>query len=118
MLTNDATILKIKHEVNYEVAKLAFEGTFDEKKPYDDGKFVKDFSAWSGQLMLMNVGHLHLERAYSDPDTGGLPILNTDREKLGNGLVWGNFGTKNYSTMRGRVDIVRFGAGDDYYLEY
>ena len=87
--------------------------------------------------MLMNVGHLHLERAYSDPDTGGLPILNTDREKLGNGLVWGNFGTKNYSTMRGRVagevtetifnvvisqpgrvDIVRFGAGDDYYLEY
>ena len=32
MLTNDATILKIKHEVNYEVAKLAFEGTFDEKK--------------------------------------------------------------------------------------
>ncbi|MBQ4282764.1 MAG: 4Fe-4S dicluster domain-containing protein [Lachnospira sp.] len=32
MLTNDATILKIKHEVNYEAAKLAYEGTFDEKK--------------------------------------------------------------------------------------
>ena len=32
MLTNDATILKIKHEVNYEVAKLAFDGTFEEKK--------------------------------------------------------------------------------------
>lgn len=32
MLTNDATILKIKHEVLYEVAKLAFAGEFDEKK--------------------------------------------------------------------------------------
>ena len=123
-------------ESNREVLKNILAAAY-EKKPYDDGKFVKDFSAWSGQLMLMNVGHLHLERAYSDPDTGGLPILNTDREKLGNGLVWGNFGTKNYSTMRGRVagevtetifnvvisqpgrvDIVRFGAGDDYYLEY
>ena len=32
MVSNDATILKIKHEVLYEVAKLAFEGTFEEKK--------------------------------------------------------------------------------------
>lgn len=32
MVTNDATILKIKHDVLYEVAKLAFDGTFDEKK--------------------------------------------------------------------------------------
>ena len=32
MLTNDATILKIKHEVLYEVAKLAYSGEFDEKK--------------------------------------------------------------------------------------
>lgn len=32
MLTNDATILKIKHEVLYEVAKMAYDGTFDEKK--------------------------------------------------------------------------------------
>ena len=38
MLSNDATIIKIKHEVYYQVAKLAFEGTFDEKKddiPYN-----------------------------------------------------------------------------------
>lgn len=38
MMTNDATILKIKHEVLYEVAKLAFNGEFEEKKeliPYD-----------------------------------------------------------------------------------
>lgn len=32
MLTNDATILKIKHEVNDAAARLAYEGTFDEKK--------------------------------------------------------------------------------------
>lgn len=32
MLTNDATVLKIKHEVLYEVAKLAYAGEFDEKK--------------------------------------------------------------------------------------
>ncbi|MCC8061355.1 MAG: 4Fe-4S dicluster domain-containing protein [Clostridiales bacterium] len=32
MVTNDATILKIKHEVLYEVAKLAWEGKLDEGK--------------------------------------------------------------------------------------
>lgn len=32
MLTNDATILKIKHEVLYEVAKLAYAGEFDGRK--------------------------------------------------------------------------------------
>ena len=30
MLTNDATILKIKHEVLYQVAKLAYAGEFDD----------------------------------------------------------------------------------------
>lgn len=38
MISNDATILTIKHEVLYEVAKLAFAGEFDEKKetiPYE-----------------------------------------------------------------------------------
>lgn len=38
MVTNDATILKIKHEVLYRVAKLAYDGEFDEKKsliPYE-----------------------------------------------------------------------------------
>lgn len=32
MVTNDATILKIKHDVLFEVAKLAFAGEFEEKK--------------------------------------------------------------------------------------
>ena len=31
MLTNDATILKIKHEVLYQVAKLAYAGEFEKK---------------------------------------------------------------------------------------
>ena len=29
MITNDATLLKVKHEVLYEVAKLAYEGRLD-----------------------------------------------------------------------------------------
>jgi ferredoxin hydrogenase large subunit len=32
MVTNDATILKVKHELLYQVAKLAFEGGYEEKK--------------------------------------------------------------------------------------
>ena len=38
MVTNDATILKIKHEVLYRVATLAYNGEFEEKKsliPYE-----------------------------------------------------------------------------------
>ena len=38
MVTNDATILKIKHEVLYRVAKLAYEGKFQEERekiPYE-----------------------------------------------------------------------------------
>ena len=38
MISNDATILRIKHEVLYEVAKLAFAGTLEEKRerlPYE-----------------------------------------------------------------------------------
>ena len=38
MVTNDATILKIKHDVLCEVAKLAWAGTLDEKReelPYE-----------------------------------------------------------------------------------
>ena len=38
MVTNDATILKIKHDVLYRVAKLAYAGEFNEKKeqiPYE-----------------------------------------------------------------------------------
>mgnify|MGYP003369768738 CR=1 FL=1 len=32
MVTNDATILRVKHEVLYEVAKMAFEGTLEEQR--------------------------------------------------------------------------------------
>lgn len=38
MVTNDATILKVKHDLLYRVAKLAFEGKFEEHKdqiPYE-----------------------------------------------------------------------------------
>ena len=32
MVTNDATILRIKHDILREVARLAWEGTLDEKR--------------------------------------------------------------------------------------
>ena len=32
MVTNDATALKIKHELLYHVAKMVFEGTYEEQK--------------------------------------------------------------------------------------
>ena len=38
MLTNDATILKIKHEVLYEVAKMAYEGMMCQKNPTEAQK--------------------------------------------------------------------------------
>lgn len=34
MITNDATLLKLKHEVNQRVCKLAFEGKFEEDKDF------------------------------------------------------------------------------------
>ena len=38
MVTNDATILRLKHDVLYEVAKRAYEGTLEEERdqlPYE-----------------------------------------------------------------------------------
>ena len=38
MITNDATILRLKHEVLYEVAKKAWEGTLEAERdeiPYE-----------------------------------------------------------------------------------
>ena len=32
MITNDATILTVKHEVLYEVSKLAYEGKLEEER--------------------------------------------------------------------------------------
>ena len=32
MITNDATLLKVKHEVLYEVAKLAYAGRLEEER--------------------------------------------------------------------------------------
>ena len=32
MITNDATILRLKHEVLYEVAKRAWEGTLEQER--------------------------------------------------------------------------------------
>lgn len=108
-----------------------------QKQAYNDGRFSKDFSAWNSQLVLMNSGHLHLERHIADEKTGGLVILNTDRCKLSRGYVWGNFSNEGYTVAAERtsgtvteglfnvvisspdkIDIVRFGAGEDDTFNY
>lgn len=40
MVTNDATILHVKHEVLYEVAKLAWAGELEEKRDYLPYKMI------------------------------------------------------------------------------
>jgi hypothetical protein len=106
-----------------------------EKTAFSNGTFSKDFTNWSSNLVLMNCGHLHLERQIADSGTGGLVILNTDRAKFSKGYVW--IKDKGYSTesvrekdtiseslfnvvisRQGSVDIVRFGAGDDVTFDY
>lgn len=104
---------------------------------YNDGKFAKDFSSWGGSLVLYNCGHLHMERTYIDEDMGGMPLLNTDKGKVSSHGPWGGFGDKGYWTARprtantisealfdvviskpGKIDIVRFGAGEDTSVTY
>ena len=41
MVTNDATILHIKHQVLYEVAKLAWEGKLEEEREETDLRRLK-----------------------------------------------------------------------------
>ena len=40
MVSNDATILKIKHDLLYEVAKLAYAGELDDMKEELPYKFI------------------------------------------------------------------------------
>lgn len=42
MITNDATLLKVKHEVLYEVAKLAYAGRLEEERDSLPYKMVLD----------------------------------------------------------------------------
>ena len=41
MVTNDGTIIKIKHDILCEMAKLAFAGKFEEEKRSFRGLFIK-----------------------------------------------------------------------------
>ena len=41
MVTNDATILKLKHDVLYEVAKLAWEDQLVDDRPITAAVFIK-----------------------------------------------------------------------------
>ena len=103
--------------------------------PFESGAFDKDFSHWNGNVVLYNCGHLHMERAIRDEETGGLPILNTQISMYSEkSQTW--MQDKGYSAVSGRVKdtasealfnvvistgdkirIVRFGAGEDHELQ-
>jgi hypothetical protein len=103
--------------------------------PFESGAFEKDFSNWNGNVVLYNSGHLHMERAIRDEETGGLPILNTQISMYSEkSQTW--MQDKGYSAVSGRVkdtasealfnvvistgdkiQIVRFGAGEDHELQ-
>lgn len=103
--------------------------------PFESGAFEKDFSHWNGNVVLYNCGHLHMERAIRDEETGELPILNTQISMYSEkSQTW--MQDKGYSAVSGRVkdtasealfnvvisngdkiQIVRFGAGEDHELQ-
>lgn len=101
---------------------------------FESGAFEKDFSHWTGNVVLYNSGHLHMERAVRDEETGGLPILNTQASLFSQSRGW-QF-DKGYTMAKDRekdtatealfnvvistgdkIQIVRFGAGEDYELQ-
>jgi hypothetical protein len=109
-----------------------------QKTAFSNGTFSKDFTNWSSNLVLMNCGHLHMERHIADSETGGLVILNTNMSKFmsskGAASRWSEQGYSMQSgrerntitesvfnvviSRQGSVDIVRFGAGDDVTFSY
>lgn len=105
---------------------------------YKGDTFEKDFSKWSGKLILHNSGHLHMSRSIIDKETGGLPLLNTEISRYFPnrtiGEMWQEMGffisgdrqadtisealfDVVISTDR-KIEIVRFGAGEDRTLTY
>lgn len=112
-----------------QILKAAYTHT-----PFESGAFEKDFSHWTGNVVLYNSGHLHMERAVRDEETGGLPILNTQASLFSQSRGW-QF-DKGYTMAKDRekdtatealfnvvistgdkIQIVRFGAGEDYELQ-
>ena len=86
-------------------------------------------------VLLYHSGHLHMERAVFDSETGGLPLLNTQTSMFSvQSRGW--MQDKGYYMDSGRqkgtatealfdvvvarkddINIVRFGVGDDYSLK-
>lgn len=103
--------------------------------PFAANSFAKDFTSWSGNVLLYHSGHLHMERAVFDSETGGLPLLNTQTSMFSvQSRGW--MQDKGYYMDSGRqkgtatealfdvvvarkddINIVRFGVGDDYSLK-
>lgn len=99
---------------------------------YSGEQFQKDFSKWSGKLMLYHCGHIHMERCLFDEEMGGLPVLNTENAMYSaKKRIWldepGFFvetGRQIETASEALFDIVvsqgdtirviRFGAGEDH----
>lgn len=107
---------------------------------YEDTKFKKDFTKYTGKPVLYHCGHMHMNRLVLDSRLGGLPSINTVCSKYQKSSVkntgWANrFPGEGFYVDPGRetntsteaafdvvistplaIDIVRFGGGDDRYL--
>lgn len=62
MITNDATLLKVKHEVLYEVAKLAYDGKLNDERDNLPYKMVPGPQPFSDVV--------YIERRSSDRGSG------------------------------------------------
>lgn len=47
-------------------------------------KFSKDFTSWTGNILIFNNGHMHMEKFQTPLNIGGVPILTTETAAIYN----------------------------------
>ncbi len=108
---------------------------------FANDKFSKDFTSWTGNILLFNNGHMHMEKFQTPLNIGGVPILTTETAAIYNyGAIntlpapWNTFtrtenrtvgssseaafdvvvctGVSNNSTSD-NISVIKFGDGED-----
>lgn len=51
---------------------------------FKSSSFLKDFTNWTGKLLIFNNGHMHMEKFQTPVSMGGVPILTTETAALYN----------------------------------
>lgn len=104
-------------------------------------KFAKDFTDWTGKVLMFNNGHMHMEKLASSDVAGGMPTLCTETASVYNygpvaalpspwntytrteGRTLGNVTAASFDVVVYRekasangtddIQVVRFGNGED-----